>query len=201
MFTSPSETNTIYSHLKDNLESLVNLMCIVLVCGRKLEYPVIERIFKVHIQSPQANGIKPITSSFSVLRQCSFYIYMILPCMRQCQKCYVVMQEQKCNFCDSLKFWLQSMKAFCVGIRFCSLFSIRQTLMDLGRVLDHTRSPLAQESPASMSLSLSSHLPAAHLFCPPPEFAVLCNSDSPAHHLHCMEEPKCPGMLLAPPLH
>lgn len=54
MFTSPSETNTIYSYLKDNLESLVNLMCIVLVCGRKLEYPVIERIFKVHIQSPQA---------------------------------------------------------------------------------------------------------------------------------------------------
>lgn len=120
-------------------------------------------------------------------------------------KCSTMGAEVSPLFCDApSSSQLQKAKAPLVYASGAEVlfffFSIRPTLLALGRVLDHTRSPLAQESPASMSLSPSPlHLPAAHLFCPPPQSAGFCNSCSPAHGRHCTVGPRCPETLPAPP--
>lgn len=112
-------------------------------------------------------------------------------CVRQCQKCNVIQLPVT-----------EGQSIPCVWIKFhSSVNSIRPTLLALGRVLDHSRTPLVQESPASMWPSPSFHLPAAHLFWPPPQSAGFGNSGSPAHRQHCTVGPRCPGTRPARPRH
>lgn len=155
------------------------------------------RVLHSQKMADKANfGIKTMLKCYQRLTwRSSVCTMLVFLCVSQCQKCNsAVGAEVSPPFCDSSNCWLQKAKA--------SLVSIRPTLLALGRILDHTRSPLAQESPASMSLSPPSpHPPASHLFCPPPQSAGFCNSCSPVHGLHCMAGPRCLGTLPAPPRH